>query len=420
MRKREGTSHRGLPAPRLRRLVLATLACLAAGTAWAQPGRLIDLTPMESLTPAQIDAVVSGPFRNDGETPPTAAVGVDSYLMTFEARWPDGRLVEAVAELNVPRTESDEAILFTFTPGSTGLVEACAPSRGFADGGARDTYGRYTLAYAGQGFVSVMPNYLGFFEVGVLQPYFVREAEGRLALDASKAARAALEELGSDLSADAVFIGGYSQGGHAAFAAADLAADHAPDLPLRGILGFGPSGELATLFQDFTYVAPWVLYAWQSYYPDDAVDPADVLLGGYANALATDAERLCIAGVQTYYPSTPEGLYTPEFAASLRDGTLAETHPVLADLFARNDAGLAGHGLPVMVLQGVDDPVVPLHDQHRHVAAMCDAGSRVRYANFVRTRHETRYLGFEPAMDWMRSLAEGRDAPSDCESVPRP
>lgn len=406
----------------MRRLgaALAWALILTSAAAFAQPGRLIELAPMGAMSPGEVDALVGGPFRNDGETAPTASATVDTYLMRFEAAWPDGRAVEAVAQLNVPRLEAgEEAILFTFAPGSTGLVENCAPSRGFADAGAYETYGRYTLAYAGQGFVSMMPNYLGFFEVGVLQPYFVREAEGRLVLDATRAAFAALERLEVPYEVDDAFVGGYSQGGHAAFAAADLAAEYAPDLPLRGVLGFGPSGELATLFEDFGYVAPWVLYAWREHY-GEAVDPSEVLLGGYAASLAEDAERMCILGVQRYYPSSPEALYQPDFVASLREGTLERTHPALAELFAENDAGLSGHGLPVMVLQGVDDPVVPLDDQHRHVAAMCDAGSPVRYPNYVRTRHETRYLGFEPAMDWMRGLATGGEPPSDCEAVRRP
>lgn len=404
----------------LRLDLLAALLVLALATvAAAQPGRIVELTPLDTLTPGQIDATVNGPFVNDGATPPTARATVDSYLMTFESRWPDGRVVEAVAQLQVPRVGADEAILFAFAPGSTGLVEACAPSHDFANGGGYDTYGRYALAYAGQGFVSVMPNYLGFFEEGVLQPYFVAEAEGRLVLDTVRAALAALDRLGVSAEVDSAFVGGYSQGGHAAFAAADLLADLAPDLPLRGVLGFGPSGEMATVFSEFSYVAPWILHAWSDYY-GDVVDPAQVLLGGYADSLTADAERMCILDVQGYYPGAPEALYRPEFAASLQAGTLAETHPALAELFAVNDAGLSGHGLPVMVLQGVDDPVVPLNDQHRHVAAMCDAGSAVRYPNYVRTRHETRYLGFEPAMDWMRTLADGQEPPSDCANVPRP
>lgn len=392
---------------------------LAMGMAWAQPGSVIDLRSVRTISAGELDAIVDGPFLNDGEEPPVASTAVDTYLMTFESRWPDGREAQAVAQLNVPRTPADERILFTFAPGSTGLVEACAPSADFAGGGGFETYGRYTLAYAGQGFASVMPNYLGFFDVGVLQPYFVREAEGQVVLDAARAAIEALAMLDAGTVVDDVFVGGFSQGGHAAFAAADLASSYAPDLPLRGVLGFGPSGELATLFRAFTYAAPWVLYAWETFYPG-RVDPAEILLGGYAASLATDAERFCVGGVQRYYPPTPEDLYLPAFASSLQAGTLDETHPEIAELFAENDAGLRGHGLPVMVLQGVNDPVAPLEDQHRHVAAMCDAGSPVRYPNYVRTRHETRFLGFVPAIDWMRALASGAEPPSDCATVPRP
>ena len=398
---------------------VVTCALLAWASAWAQPGSVIDLRPVRTISASELDAIVDGPFLTDGEDPPVARGAVDTYLMTFESRWPDGSVAQAVAQLNVPQTVGDERIVFVFAPGSTGLVEACAPSAAFADGGGFETYGRYTLAYAGQGIVSVMPNYLGFFDVGALQPYFVRQAEGRVVLDAARATLEALRMLGVGEGVDDVFAGGYSQGGHAAFAAADLASSYAPELPLRGVLGFGPSGDLATLFRAFTYVAPWVLYAWETFYPG-RVDPSEILLDVYADRLTADAERFCIGGVQRYYPPTPEDVFRPQFAASLEARTLDETHPELAELFAENDAGLSGHGLPVMVLQGVNDPVVPLDDQHRHVAAMCDAGSRVRYPNYLRTRHETRYLGFVPAIDWMRALAGGSEAPSDCANVPRP
>jgi hypothetical protein len=202
------------------------------------------------------------------------------------------------------------------------------------------------------------------------------------------------------------------------FATADRAADDAPDVPLAGVLGFGPSGEVDVVMRAFPYVAPWILFAYEHVY-DGAIDAEVLLQEPFASRLSADVRRLCIAEAQTQYPSDPAALLEPELAASLQAGTLDDTHPVLAGLVRANQTGVREHGLPVIVFQGVDDPIAPIADQNRFVARLCDQGSAVRYPNYLRTRHETRYIGFAEAISWMRSIVAGEAAPSDCDTVPR-
>ncbi|HEX7003367.1 MAG TPA: lipase family protein [Trueperaceae bacterium] len=397
--------------------ILALLPMLLLGLALAQPGSLLELSGTGTLSAAQVDARTAGRFRNNGETPPSAATAVDTYLMRYESTWPDGEPALITAQLFVPHEIARPANLFVFGPGSTGLVEACAPSRPFVENGSYETYNAYTLAYAGQGFISLMPNYMGFFDVGVIQPYFDRVAEGRVLLDGIRAADAALERLGTDVDDLPAFVGGYSQGGHAAFAAADLYDEYAPEVDLAGVVGFGPTTQMTDLFLEFTYVAPWVIYAIETFQPG-RIDPADLVAEPYLSRLATDAERLCILGAQAYYPASPDTLFRPAFTAALRSDALDQEFPEVAELFAENDAGLDDHHLPAIILQGVDDPVVSIESQHRFVAQLCEDGSRVRYPNYLRTRHETRYIGFWDAIGWMRGLSSGDQPPSDCEIVP--
>jgi hypothetical protein len=42
----------------------------------------------------------------------------------------------------------------------------------------------------------------------------------------------------------------------------------------------------------------------------------------------------------------------------------------------------------------------------------------VRYPNYLRTRHETRYIGFEEALAWMRARVADEPSPDDCDIVP--
>lgn len=403
------------PGKMLRFLTMTTLLGLA-GFGLAEPGRLLEVTRTAYIQPADIDRVSGGRFRNNGSDMPSVPYAVTAYLIVFESTDLNGDATPITAQVFVPRMDAAEGSTFVFGPGSTGLVEACAPSRPYIESRSWDTYNAYTLAYAGQGFVSAMPNYMGFFD-DVLQPYFSHVAEGRVLLDTARAVEELLEELDSSLTSNSVFVGGYSQGGHAAFAAADLASSYAPDVPLKGVVGFGATTNLETLFQEFTYVAPWVVYAYDAYF-GDRINPAELLAEPYLSRLSDDAERLCILDVQSYYPSDPASLFQPAFSEALANGTLAEAYPLVYALFKENDAGLAGHGIPAIILQGVNDPVVPLESQNAFVRQLCDAGSAVRYPNYLRTRHETRYIGFEEAVAWMKARAAGEDPPSDCEFVP--
>lgn len=402
----------------VKRFLIPVLLLVLIPVAAAQPGTLLNVEDTGVYAPGQVDGQVAGRFRNNGETAPQAETAVHTYLIQFESTWPDGEPAPITAQLYVPEQPADPQHLLVFGPGSTGLVEMCAPSRQFVDNRSFDTYTAYTLAYAGQGSFAIVPNYMGFFDEGVIQPYFDKVAEGRVMLDAIRAATGVLRELGvvADEGQLPAFVAGYSQGGHAAFAAADLHGEYAPETNLLGVVGFGPSTIMSNLFLEFTYVSPWVIHAANAFSPE-LLDPAQLLVEPYLSNLSSDAERLCILEAQQYYPGSPDALFTPAFVAALRNGTLEQEFPAVAQFFARNDAGLAGHGFPAIILQGVDDPVVHLDSQDEFVRGLCERDSAVRYPNYLRTRHETRYIGFRDALEWMKSLAGGAPAPSDCELV---
>src|SRR5690606_36087530 len=142
-----------------------------------------------------------------------------------------------------------------------------------------------------------------------------------------------------------------------------------------------------------------------------------ILAPAYAEELDAAVNDLCIIGAQARYPSEASSLYTEEFFAALESGTLQQSFPELDEMFVANATGMAAHRLPVMILHGVNDPVVPLLVQDDFVEQLCELGSPVRYANYLRTRHETPYIGFDDALAWMRQMMRGEVAPSDCSAV---
>jgi hypothetical protein len=264
----------------------ALLLLVWAASARAQPGTIIELDPRGVFSAAAVRDQTAGRFRNNGVEPPPVQSAVRSYVLRFETSDPAGGSAPGLALLFVPDQPLDAGAVLAFAPGSNGLVDACAPSRSFVQGGALDTYGAYGLAFAGQGLPTVVPNYLGFFDPDRMQPYFVADAEAHVMLDALRAAATALTDLDPALAPTHAFVAGFSQGGHAVFATADRAASYAPDVPLAGVLGFGPSGEVDVVMRAFPYVAPWILVAYAQTY-DGAIEPTALLQEPFANRLAS-------------------------------------------------------------------------------------------------------------------------------------
>jgi acetyl esterase/lipase len=344
---------------------------------------------------------------------------VDCYTLRFQSRYPDNTPAPATAQLFVPRLpDAPPAMLYLFAPGSTGLVNACRPSREHLAGIRWGLYRSHVLAFAGQGFLGVLPDYLGFAEPGRLQPYMSAVAEGRLVLDAIRAARRFLEQKGGSLprGKPAAFVSGFSQGGHAIFAAADLQRAYAPEVRLAGIIGYGPSTDLEALFREFPVAAPMAIYTFSRIYGVARFDPALILQERWAASLADDVTRQCVGGMQQYYPWSARELFTPAFADALFAGQLPGKFPEIHRILKENSPGLTRHRVPSLILQGTDDIVVRPASQREFARGLCQAGNPVRYVVY-RGRHDTRQVGYWEALEWMRALAAGRPVPSDCRDL---
>jgi hypothetical protein len=112
-------------------------------------------------------------------------------------------------------------------------------------------YHGFMYEYTAQGLIGVLPNYQGFDDEDQPHPYFVSEFQARALLDAARAAYNFFDQS-PEVTArpmDAVLMAGYSSGGHAVFAAKDIAASYAPELPFKGVIGHGPTTNIETLFK---------------------------------------------------------------------------------------------------------------------------------------------------------------------------
>ena len=379
------------------------------------PGAIVDVVYEERLSAHEVAAAAVPAYGRFG--PPVVEYPVDVYRLRYATTGLEGQVAVVTASLFVPvEPSAGSAPLYVFGSGTTGLGDVCAPSREAALPQPLGMYREYLAPYAARGIVTVFPDYLGFEDPLRPQAYFHAASEARVLLDAARAVRALFEGapwLGS--LQNAVLMGGYSQGGHAAFAAADQRPRYAPEIPLLGMIGYGATTDVEPLFLEGPYYAPYVLASWSAIYGAERVGASSVLDARWLPSLANDALQVCVDRAQQIYPFDVDAMFTAEFARALRAGALEEAFPQLAALFAENKTGLSGHGLPALVVQGGRDVIVHDRTQERFVAELCTMGSDVQYLNVADARHrDTRPAGFEASVQWIVDRAAGRPAPSTC------
>jgi hypothetical protein len=137
--------------------------------------------------------------------------------------------------------------IVSFAMGNDGSGDKCAMSRNDV-GSINASYGDLMSLLLGDGYVVAYTDYEG---LGTSDPYpfAVLESAAHNMLDAARAAR---DLLGSAASNRIVLFGESSPGGDAAATAGELAADYAPDLDIRGVIGAdGGGGDHEAALREF-------------------------------------------------------------------------------------------------------------------------------------------------------------------------
>jgi pimeloyl-ACP methyl ester carboxylesterase len=382
------------------------------------PGTLLDVVAEGTTGPFEIQRLAASLFGRHG--PPIIENEVASYRIRYATTGLDGEPAEIVAQLFVPvLPRAAERPLYVFGSGTTGIAEACAPTREAVYPHPLGQYRQYLLAFAGRGFTAIIPDYLGFNDQDGkdrLQSYFNAEAEARVLLDAARAVDAFFQRRGAGPGASrSVFLGGYSQGGHAAFAAADRQPTYAPEIELTGILGFGATTDVESLLREGPFYAPYVVMSYAQDYGEELFDPSKILAPRWLPGLEQAAGTLCVDLVQAHYPFDGDLVFSRSFARSLYGHTLEQDLPTIHQILSQNRTGLGRHGLPSLIVQGEDDVIVWNSTQTSFVRELCQRESEVLYLRYPNVRHrETRPVAFEESIAWMRSLDNGDPPASSC------
>ncbi len=344
----------------------------------------------------------------------TAQYPVDVYTLSIEISVEDGSYSPVKALVFVPKaTNSAERFpLLVYAAGTTGLDDRCAPSR---ENQARTSFGNYInqmTSQASQGFVVMMPNYEGLDNPDRLQYYFSADLEARVLLGTARELLRARPTQSLPIQKNTLFFGGYSQGGHASFAAADFSKLYTPDLKISGIIGHGPTTDLYEFLKDNPNLAPYLMYAFHAYYPD--FTPQDILTENELRRLPR-ARELCVDQAFQYNTTNQKLMYNAQFLEALLGGTVPDKYPAIARRLEQNTTGLYYEGIPTFIVQGDRDPIVTLEFQKQFADQLCENNVPVTFAEYKNLDHfQSRMRSFKDTNDWIRKVANNQPVEKLC------
>ncbi|MDP4038773.1 MAG: lipase family protein [bacterium] len=330
--------------------------------------------------------------------------------------------VPVYARVYAPEGVNSKTPILAFAPGTTGIADKCAASLEVPQKSNWANYDSLLSAYASQGFTVITTDYEGMRDPTRMHHYMVGEMEGRAVLDSIRALHN-LNETKKNVDKNRVFIGGYSQGGHAAFWADKITSSYASELKIKGIIGFGPVDDVEKTWADITnganinWFGPFVLTSYQDYYKVNY--PLDrILLPRWQSSLTTDVNNHCIDSAVTYWGRNPQSIYTKEFLDALKNKNLLyANYPQLAADLDKNITGNIQTSSYKLINQGAVDNLILPDQQNQMVDRLCKNGNKyVTYKLYNDANHyNTMVKSFKDVLSWIDQATSNKFIQTSCK-----
>lgn len=394
-------------------VALIVVALAAIGSHSLLSGDVRPLPGPFYAAPAEVPAQPGQLLRSEALTEGVPA-GAQAWKILYTTTHPDGSpaISSGVAIAPAQRTEAPLPLL-TVAHGTTGVIAQCAPSLSatpFADGAGTALAEMVTT----HGWAGVISDYIGLGTAGT-HPYLVGEAEARNVLDAS---RAASQIDGLTLSTETV-VWGHSQGGQASLWTGQIAHTYAPEFTVKGIAAFAPASDLYGLANADKSeaagktVSAYIASTWNEIYPE--LQLLNHLTPG-SSAGVTQITELCF-NEKDALAAVLRGTQVPNqiFPDALLQGGLGDR--------LHENSPTGPFPAPVLVAQGLADPLVKPQLQGDWVAARCAAGEPIDFRTYPGLGHVDLVAADSPLtpqiVQW--TLDRWNDAPPtpNCDKLPQ-
>jgi alpha-beta hydrolase superfamily lysophospholipase len=324
----------------------------------------------------------------------STVAGAEAWRILFRSRSADNEPVLVSGDLFRPAGPAPPGgfPVLSWAVGSVGLADVCAPSR-------RPSFVPELARALQAGFVVVATDGEGLGTRGPAH-YLIGASEAHTILDSARAAR----KMPGARAGHRVGLWGYSSGGHGVLFAAAEAARYAPGLELLGTVAVAPVVDVGRLagrpgtFPGFTFLT----------------------LGGWAKLHRLDPSTVFTDAVIRRLPR----LNTECTANYIFDWALWQAQDVVvADplqtqpwkrLLRQQLAGRSSITGPLLVIQGLADPVVSSEATASMAARLCAFGDTVEHVTLPGQSHDIAYSTGTRAIDWFSARVARTPPLSTC------
>ncbi|SFW56163.1 lipase family protein [Amycolatopsis australiensis] len=344
---------------------------------------------------------------------PIKLIKADASVQRIMYRSTDthGAPIAVTGTVLTPRTAwhgSGPRPIVSYAVGTQGEGDDCAPSKALAAGFEYE--GPFIAGLLTRGYGVVVTDYEGLGTPGD-HTYVNRAAEAHAVLDAVRAAQR-LPEAG--LPDDGpVAIAGYSQGGGASAAAAELQPSYAPELQLKGAYAGAVPADLAEVAKnlDGHYAVGFLGFALVSMnyaYPELNI-PA--LLNARGKQLFEQVRTECTVEAIAAHAFTQSSTLTNDG----RSLTAYLGEEPYASRVAEQKIGTLKPSVPVLIVHSALDDIVPYAQDRDLGRTWCGKGVRVQFSTTLVPTHVLAAVrAFPEAFAWLEGRFAGLPAPTDC------
>lgn len=405
--------------------LLAAPATASADGDFYTPPTPLSGEPGDVLRSEPSDLAIRVP-ASDGVFP---AQGTRLLYRSSDARGEPNAVGGTYLEPSTPWSGESARPLVALAVGTHGQGDQCAPSRNlgtFAQyNPPLDFFTEYELlsinALLLQGIAVVVTDYDGLGTPGH-HTYVNRPAQAHAVLDS---VRAALNLPGTSVTPDSpVGFFGYSQGGGASGAAAELAPTYAPELNLKGAyVGAPPADLVATLQQiDGTLLTGAIGYTINGLvqaYPE-ILDEVDAEINDRGRAMLAAVANQCV-------PETIAGFGFQQTSDFTRTGEPLDVVlgrlPQVQQILVEQRIGGRTPNVPVLLQHGTQDDTVPYGQGRQLALDWCEKGATVQFLpdptppilpGFILNHAVPMLAGMPAAVEYLDARLRDEPAPSNC------
>jgi acetyl esterase/lipase len=298
----------------------------------------------------------------------------------------------------LPDDEKTDRVVLAWAHGTTGIADACAPSR--------QPLGIMSAPldlFLQRGWIVAATDYEGLGTPG-RHPYIAGVSEGRGVLDAVRAA----SQLPSSHAGDRTLIWGHSQGGHAAMFAAEIARRWTPERSVLGTVAGAPPSQLPELFHSLAtgeYRSYLALAAAGLHAAYPSARLGDILTAKGLDLLPV-VDRGCSDDVRHAFREVPVSEFLKADPSSV---------PSWKAVLAENEPGRVTAPSPLLIIHGENDEQIPLDTSRALFEELCAKGQVVERRTYPGQSHVGVLLpSFLPMLTWMDARVKGTPAATGC------